>query len=297
MSTSGQRTTVGKTADATFTRDALITKAFQKIKILREGGTLNAEKLQAGIDGLNLIVREMDGIDPNLWTELAPIHVTLQADVGIYDAASGLPVNIKDLESVVYRDAQGRDSEPLKILTAEAYEKIENKLLSGIPQAVHLTNEIAVEQRRLYLWPVPSAITAQSKVLGTDNNSYKCVYPHTSALVTRPTTGANWKMVWELSSAAASAWAADTAYTTAESLRLVIRRPIFDFDFAENTPDIPPMLFRHLLYRLCDDLADDYPAEAQDREVYIGKAKGSLTDVFSNLRKKTNDIHNKVKFY
>lgn len=297
MAAVGQRATVGKTADATFTRDALITKAFQKIKILREGGTLNAEKLQSGIDALNLIVREMDGIDPNLWTELAPIHVTLQADVGVYDAASGLPPNIKDLESVVYRDAQGRDSAPLKILTAETYEKIENKLMPGVPQAVHLTPEIAVEQRRLYVWPVPSTITTQSKVLGTDNNSYKCIYPHTSALVTRPTTGANWKMVWELSSAAASAWSADTAYTTAESLRLVIRRPIFDFDFAENTPDIPPMLFRHLLYRLCDDLADDYPAEAQDREVYIGKAKGSLTDVFSNLRKKTNDIHNKTKFY
>ncbi len=297
MSTSGQRTTVGKTADATFTRDALITKAFQKIKILREGGTLNAEKLQAGIDGLNLIVREMDGIDPNLWTELAPVHVTLQANVGLYDAASGLPPNIKELESVVYRDAQGRDSEPLKLLTAESYEKIENKLLPGVPKAVHLTNEAVIDQRRLYLWPVPSAITTQSKVLGTDNNSYKCIYPHTSAAVTQPTTGANWKMVWELSSAAASAWSADTAYTTAESLRLVIRRPIFDFDFAENTPDIPPMLFRHLLYRLCDDLADDYPAEAQDREAYIGKAKGSLTDVFSNLRKKTNDIHNKVKYF
>src|SRR5690242_21335022 len=131
MPTAGQRTTVAQTADATFTRDGLITMAFQNIKILREGGTLNAEKLRAGIDRLNLIVREMSGVDPNTWTTQDAKHISLMAKVGIYDAALGLPTTITELKSVVYRDAQGRDSPELKILTASAYEQIQDKLRAG----------------------------------------------------------------------------------------------------------------------------------------------------------------------
>jgi hypothetical protein len=133
--------------------------------------------------------------------------------------------------------------------------------------------------------------------VGTDNNNYRCIYPHTSAAGTMPISGANWRMVWEAGGVGLSTWAVGTAYTPVEAIRLVVRRPIFDFDAADNTPDIPPQLQRALLFRLCDDLADAYATPGEDRQRMAAKYKGAYTDVFGSLKKKTNNLHNHTEYF
>lgn len=292
----GYISTVGLTADATVTRDKLIEMAYQNIGVLPEGEPMGAEMLQAGIDRLDLIVREIDESGYWRWTVQEPVHLPLQASVGVYDANAGLPTNCLEIMSAVYRSKDGRDSAPLKILSAEGYEQITDKLSTGTPEAIYLTTENNLATRRLYVWPMLSAVSTRSGVLGTDGVNYRCIYPHTSSTSSRPTTGANWRMVWEQGGTVSTAWAASTAYTAAEALRLVIRRPIFDFDSASTTPDIPPQLQRALLFRLADDLQDAYPSPDKSNrmaEKYIGAYK----DVAASLRKKSTDIHNKAKYF
>ena len=296
MPESGFLATVGRTADATVTRDKLIEMAFQNIGVLPEGESLRPEMLQAGIDRLDLIVREIDEGGAWRWTVQEPVHIPLQAGVGVYDANAGLPQNCSEIMSAVYRGSDGRDSPPLKILSAEGYEQLSDKLESGEPRAVYLTGGITLATRRLYIWPILSSVTARTSVIGTDGQNYRCIYPHTSSASTQPATGANWRMVWELGGLGTTTWAAGTIYTAAESLRMVIRRPIFDFDSASNTPDIPPQLQRALLFRLCDDLQDPYPSPDSSNRM-AQKYIGAYNDVSASLRKKTIAIHNKARYF
>lgn len=296
MPETGYRSTLGRTADATLTRDKLIEMAFQNIGVLPEGAAMSAEMLQAGIDRLDLIVREVDEAGAWRWTVQEPAHISLQAGVGVYEAYTGLPTNCSEILSAVYRGKDGRDSAPLTILSAEGYEQLSDKLESGEPRAVYLTTGNVLAERRLYVWPILSTISTRAVVVGTDGNPYRCIYPHTSSSSTRPTTGANWRMVWEQGGVSVTNWVDATSYTAAEALRLVVRRPIFDFDSASNTPDIPPQLQRALLFRLCDDLQDPYPSPDNSNRM-AEKYKGAYSDVVASLRKKTNDIHNKVRYY
>jgi hypothetical protein len=289
--------TVASTADFTLTRDQLITAAFETAKIKAEDEALSPEQLNIGIIRLGLIVREVDQSGKWVWTIQEAKHLSLAAGVAVYDANNGLPQNISELVSVVYRSANGCDSPPLKILAAESYEDIRNKLETGEPQAVYLTNDINLAQRRLYAWPHLETITAQSKVTGTDTYIYKCIAPHTSSETNKPILGANWRMVWELSSGSTSVWASGSAYTAAESLRMVIKRPIFDFDQAGNTPDFPIQFPRLLMYRLASDLGDVYGIPQEQKDTIMGKIKGSFSDIFASTRPKTNNIHNKATFF
>lgn len=288
---------VASTADSTLTRDQLIQAAYETAKQVEEGNPVSAEQLAIGRTRLNMIVREVDQSGNWVWTIQEATHLSLQSHVGVYDANSGLPTNISELVSVVYRDANGCDSPPLKIFRPEGYEEIRNKMETGVPHGVYLTNDIQLAQRRLYVWPHLSAVTTQSKVVGSNNQIYKCVYPHTSAATNRPISGANWRMVWELSSGDISPWAVGTAYTMAESLRMVIKRPIVDFDASSNTPDFPIPWPRLLMLRLAIDVGVIYGTPQGHLDMLQGMVKGSFTDIFPSTMRKSNDIHNKVKFY
>lgn len=293
----GQLSTVGSTSDFTLTRDQLIRAAFEEARIVAEGESLSPEKLNIGIVRLGLIVREVDAAGNWVWTTQEAVHLPLQANIGVYDATTGLPQNISELVSVVYRTTNGCDSAPLDILKPEVYEMIPDKMATGEPCAVYLTNDIQLARRRLYVTPFPSTVTAQSKVLGTDGTIYKCIYPHTSTAETKPTTGGNWRMVWEVGSGAASAWALGTGYAMAESLRIVLKRPIYDFDRASHTPDFPMSFPRLLMLRLASDLADVYGVPQADRDTLAGKIRGSFSDIFPSTRPKTNRIHNKTEYF
>lgn len=293
----GQISSAGSTSDFTLTRDQLITAAFQTAKVIEEGAALNAEQLALGETRLNMIVREVDQSGNWVWTVQDAVHLSLAAGVGIYTASNGLPLNISEIVSVVYRNTSGYDSEPLAILKPEDYETITNKLEVGEPRAVYLTNDITLANRRLYVWPFLSSVSTQSKVTGQDNNIYKCIYPHTSSLVSKPPTGANYKMVWELSSGAASAWTSGVQYTLGESLRMVIKRPLYDFDSAANTPDFPIQFPRLLMLRLAQDVGMVYGISQEKQETLAAMIRGSFSDIFPSTRPKTNNIHNKAKYF
>lgn len=293
----GQIGTIASTSDFTVTRDQLIRYAYETAGLGREGEGISAEELEVGKSRLNMIVREVDQSGNWVWTVQEASHLSLMAGVGVYDVNAGLPGNISELVSVVSRSKDGYDSAPLKILKPDAYEGIANKLETGSPCAVYLTNDTQLNRRRLYVWPFPAAISAQSKVLGTDGAIYKCIYPHTSSATSKPITGQNWRMVWEVSSGASTAWALDTDYAVGESLRMVIKRPLYDFDTASNTPDFPMQFPRLLMLRLALDVGTVYRVPPATLDMLSGMIRGSFTDIFPSTRPKTNTIHNKAEYF
>lgn len=293
----GLLSTVASTADFTLTRDQLIQAAFETAGLAPEGEGITPEQLKVGEVRLGMIVREVDQSGNWVWTVQQPTHLALAAGVAVYDANNGLAQNISEIVSAVYRGKDGRDSAPLKILKAEGYEELPDKLDTGEPEAVYLTNDINLALRRLYVWPHLASITAQSRVLGTDGNIYKCIYPHTASATTTPISGANWRMVWEAGSGSTTTWTSGTAYTSTESLRLVIKRPIYDFDSASNTPDFPMQWPRLLMLRLAQDVGQVYRIPQADKETIAAMIKGSFTDIFPSTKPKTNDLHHKARYF
>lgn len=289
--------TTGTTYDYTCSRDKIIEIAHKIIGVLEPGQVLDADQLQDGIELLSMQVRETDQSGRWRWTIGAASHVTLAANTFVYDSSNGLPTNIAELLTVVYRDAGGKDSEPLKILKAETYEEIPDKLYVGDPKAVYLTEDITLAIRRLYVWPMRSSVATQSVVTGTDANAYKCIYPHAGATVNRPITGANWRMLWELGGSGAVAWGSGTNYTNTEQLRLTYRRPIFDFDAADDTPDFPIQWPRLLVYQLAFDLGDIYSIPIEERNLMIAKVKGSFDNIYPSVKAKQNTRHNKARYF
>lgn len=287
----------GTTADYTCTRDKLIEMALKVIGVLEPGQAVGGEDLLDCEEILSMVVRETDQSGRWRWTVEEATHLTLAANTCVYDSSNGLATNIAELLTVCFRDSTGKDSEPLSILKAESYETISDKNYVGTPRAVYLTEEIALASRRLYLWPMLSSVADQSVVIGTDAASYKCIYKHTGATVNKPVTGANWRMMWEAGGSGAVAWAADTEYTNTEQLRMVYRRPLYDFDTASDTPDFPIQWPRLLMYKLAFDLGDLYGIPVEERNHMIAKAKGSFDDIFPSVKAKQNTRHNKVRYF
>lgn len=294
--TAASTSPTASTYDFTLTRDRLIEMAHQVIGVLEPGQSLDSEQLQDGIDLLGLIVRETDASGKWLWTIDTASHLTLAANTHRYDSVNGLPVSIADLLTVLYRDASGKDT-PVTIIKSEQYEGFHDKLAVGSPLAAYLTEHRNLADRVLYLYPMLSAVGTGSVVTGTDALVYKCIYPHTAADVTKPITGANYKMTWALGGSAPTTWTTGTAYTNTEQLRLTYRRPIFDFDTAADTPDFPMEWPRTILYKLAFDLGDIYSIPLDERTLMVSKAKAGFGDIYQNVKAKSRDIHHKASYF
>lgn len=93
------------------------------------------------------------------------------------------------------------------------------------------------------------------------------------------------------------AWASGANYAAPQQIRLLYRRPIFDFDTASDTPDFPIQCPRMLLYKLAFDLGDIYGIPIEERNLMIGKSKGAYDDIFPSFKAKSTDIHHKTKYY
>lgn len=286
---------VGSTFDQTVTRDRLIEMAHQVIGVLEPGQSLDSEQLQDGKDLLGLIVRETDAAGKWLWTIDAASHLTLASKTHRYDSANGLPVNITELLTVFYRDGNGRDR-PLKIVKSEQYESVAEKMAIDLPACVYLTEHRDLASRVLFVYPMLSTVITGSVVNGTDALVYKCIYPHTAALVNKPVTGANHKMAWALGGSGPTTWTEGTSYVNTEQLRFTYRRPLFDFDTAADTPDFPLEWPRTILYKLAFDLGDIYSISLEERNMMVQKAKGAFSDIYQNVKAKSNSIHNKVRY-
>lgn len=292
----GVGTGLQRTADYTLTRDKFIELAHKQIGVLEQGDTLDADMLADGIELLNLIVRETDGAGKWRWTLDTSKSIALAANVCVYTATNGLPTDIAEPVSASYRSSSGRDI-PIKLLRAEAYEEIEHKVETGDPKAVYVDEHIALASRTMRVWPMLGTVTSQSVVLGTDGNPYKCVLAHTAAAVNAPTTGDNWKMYWQAGGASVTDWASGTAYTAPEQIRLLYRRPVYDFDTYNQTPDFPIQWPRLLLEKLKFDLCDLYGIPLEERMHIIKKAKGAFDDIFPSTRAKSTDTHNKATYF
>ena len=289
--------TPGTSSDFTLTRDQLITLAHKLIGVLEPGQPLSGDQLQDAILLLNLIVRETDQSGRWRWTIEAASHVPLIANTFIYTSVQSLPENIAELlEGCSYRDSSATDH-PLRILQAEGYEAIPNKITTGDPQCIYLTEHRDLDTRSLYVWPTLSTVNTQSVVTGTNSTIYRCIRSHTADSTNRPITGANYLLYWEAGGSSPSVWATSTQYTAPQLIRLLYRRPLFDFDAASNSPDFPQQWPRLLVYKLAFDLGDIYGIPVPERELMIGKAKGSYEDIFPSIRSQTFDFHNKVRYF
>lgn len=287
---------VGTTADFTLTRDQLIEMGYKLIGVLPPGDTLDGELLEDAKKVLGLVVRETDSSGNWRWTIDVASTLTLVANTFRYTSSNGLPTNMADLVKVMYRDSQASDH-PVKILKAEGYEAVERKIQTGDPEAVYLTDNIVLASRELYVVPMLSAVNTQSVVTGSDANPYKCIQSHVASTDNQPVTGANWRLYWESGGTSPSTWATGTAYTAPQLLRLLYRRPIYDFDTASDTPDFPISWPRLMVYKFAYDLADYWgiPQERADR--MIQKAKGAYDDLFVSARAKSTDLHHKASYF
>lgn len=269
----------GSTFDYTVTRDRLIELAFQEIGVLEAGQVMNAEMLADGIDALGMVVRETDAAGRWRWTIQAAAHLPLQTNTAVYSQYNGLPTVIAELLAASVHAPDGRDT-PCQLLTAEQYESLGEKLHSGMPQAVYLTDHTALASRVLYVYPVPGEMSQASVVTGTDGLPYRCITSHQSDMITRPISGANWSLYWEAGGTGPSSWTAGTAYAATHSLRLLYRRPLYDFDTASDNPDMPISWPRLIMLKTAAILSPWYGGSPEEQALLAQKAKGAFEDVF-----------------
>jgi hypothetical protein len=292
---------MGTTTDFNVTRDQLIKDALIKIGVLSHADLLPIELKERGIILLNLILREMDKTGKNLWAITAtPSTLTLVDNTFLYTTSNGLQNNILKLVSMAFRNVDGSDTE-LDILSTVGYEKINEKIESGDPERVYLTEDKDIASRQLYVWPTPLTVNTQSVVVGTDGNDYRAIRNHDATTDDKPITGANYLLFWEATggSGSGSVWAAGTSYTAPQLLRYTYRKPLFDFDLGTDNPDMPQAWSRILGYRLASDFADDgeFGVSSSVKRFLDGKYQESLIDLKRTEEHFVTDIHNKTLFF
>ena len=291
---------VGTTADYALTRNDIIASALRKLKGWPEDGNPPIHKLREAIRALNLIVRTEDlkqtELSKSLWA-LTTTHLDLAAGRYIFGSSQSLP-NILQLESVHVRGTDGDDSEPLDIISAEAYNALVTKNETGTPERVYLKRSRILSDQTLYIWPAPASVTAGDTVV-VSNIEYECILPHTSATENKPATGASYSLFWRSNGAnvTADTWATATAYTNGDLLILNYKRPLYDFDLQYDNPDFPLGWEDYFIYKLAIRLAPEYDLGMEQRQELKTDLASIMQDIFPSTREKTNTLHNKVAFF
>lgn len=283
-----------RTATYQLTRDQLIAQAYKKIGKLEDGETLSADQLNDGIFALNLIIREWSASGRHIW-KYATYVQTLTANRFVYTSDDGLPA-IDEIVTASYRDSSAQDS-PLKILTIEQYEALDDKTRTGDPEYLYLDKNILFTGRTLYVTPVPSTVNATSVVVGTDTLNYTCIRAHSADSNNEPITGANWRLYWQQSGDGGSTWVSGSSYTATQAIRLVYKQPVYEFTAASDTPDFPLEWDRALLYALASDLADDNGSSAEKIQTLSAKAKGAYDSIHRRQLPQTTDVHDKTEYF
>ena len=284
----------GTTFMANLTRDQLITLAYKDIGALADGEVLSASLLADGILKLNLIMREIDATGKWLWTEKST-SITLIANQWVYTTSGGFPSDLRQPDRITYRDDQA-DDWPVEILTREGYETINNKTQQGDPAKAWITENRAIGQQTLTIWPALATVNAQSIVTGTDSVVYKCIRSHTADSTNDPITGANYQLYWTAGGSGPAVWTSGTSYTAPQQLLVWYRRPLYEFTAATDNPDMPTQWTRLLEYRLAADLADPMGSSIETCQKMSAKANAAYSDIFKAARPQTNDYHNKAVY-
>ena len=291
---------VGTTADFALTRNDIIASALRKLKAWPEDGNMPIHKLREAIRALNLIVRTEDlkqtELSKSLWA-LTTTYLDLAAGRYIFGSSQSLP-NILQLESVHVRGTDGDDSEPLDIISAEAYNALVTKNETGTPERVYLKRTRILSDQTLYLWPAPSSVTAADTVIQS-SGVYTCILKHTSAAENKPGSGASSTLFWRFDSATLSAdtWVTATAYTNGDHLILNYKRPLYDFDLQYDNPDFPLGWEDYFIYKLAIRLAPEYDLGVEQRQELKTDLASIMADIFPSTRERTNTLHNKTCFY
>lgn len=282
-----------RTNDFNLTRSELIELAYKQIGVLEDGNALRASLLTDGVKWLNLIIRQLADEELYLHGQVTST-LTLVAEQWAYTEDDDLAVDMGRLVACAYRDPTGSDH-PVQIINRIGYEAIPNKLQTGDPEKVFLTDETDFSIRTLYLWPARNTVNTQSVVTGTDAIIYKCIRSHTAASDNHPITGPNYKLYWEAGGSSPSAWASGTSYMAPQLLRLTYERLLYDFDVATHNPDIPSSQTRFLLYRLSADLGSRFGLPIDRVSEFRQEAERSREKTFARAQRKvTTDYHNKA---
>lgn len=288
---------VGSTFNSTITRNRLIELAFIEVNQLEVGGILDQPRLQWGIERLNIILRRMDGEKRYIWTVTdIPSTLTLVANTFKYTSDNGLPVNIKRLIQVNYRDAAGVDTE-LEIIRPEDFALLSEKITLGDPKRVYLSEHRDIGSQRLYVHPTLNAVNTADVALngGVD---YQCIRNHTAASLNEPGVGADYLLYWEaLATAAGDAWVTATSYLAAQHLRLWYERPLFDFTSASDNPDVPQEWNEVLLHEMAEACATFGGAPIDERLFFNKRTKATRDKIAPAQIHKATNLHNKAKYF
>jgi hypothetical protein len=125
-----------------------------------------------------------------------------------------------------------------------AYYKIQRIAEGATPSAIQMevgSNALnsmwsSAKWQKMRLWQekwITQTLTASSKILGTDNETYTCILGHTSATNNKPITGANYTTYWYKTGSGGSVWVSGADYTC-----------IADFNLSTDIMDISKAYIR-----------------------------------------------------
>jgi hypothetical protein len=291
---------VGTTFTYQTTRDRLINLALKDCNALEEGEQPSAETNQDCIDKLNMIVRQLDVANVvHMWA-LKQQAITLLAATFLYNSSNGLPSDISEITSAVYRDSSAQDF-PIDVITQDEWNRKTDKATLGDPKWVFFQQNETIGSQSLYATPMLQAVNAQSVVTGTDALTYRCIKSNTGNADTKvgnqPITSVDWPLFWELGGSSPSAWVADTQYLAPQQIRLWYKRPLFEFTSASDNPDFPQEWFRYLEYRLAHDMAPQFGVPMESRMWLKAQYKEAWDDIFRKNHAGETHHHNKILYY
>jgi hypothetical protein len=290
---------VGTTADAVIKRNRVVELALRACRAAKNGQTLDNNMMRDGVATLNELLRQEDqeqtGQSISLWA-MAENHLFLAPGIYSYGVSEGLAADIRDIQTVTYRDHTGADT-PLKLISKPHYESLSPKNETGDPLYVYLTEDRVLASQSVKVWPVPASISTVSVVVGSDALQYMCILKHTSDTDTKPITGTNYQMFWRQAGSGGSAWVDATEYGNSEIIRISYKRPLYDFDLADSDPDLPLGWGLYLKWRLAMELSPMYKVPLEERGWFAQQASKCSQQLFPATRNKTQDYHNKAVYF
>jgi hypothetical protein len=291
---------VGTTTTHLFKRNKIVEQALRAVRAIKPGQSPDNNMMRDGVNTLNEIIREEDqdftGDKTNLHG-IATSIVLLTAGVYIYSSSvGGLATDIKDLIDAQYRDRTGSQV-PIKFISAEQFAQYSKQNETGDVLAVCLHEDRLLTARTLQVWPVPTSIGTASQVMGSDALNYTCILKHTSDSNNKPVTGSQYRMFWKQTGSSGVAWVTATAYSNQEAVVLTYKQPLFEFTDPDSDPDLQFGWGNYLKWRLAIDLSATFKVPMDERQWFATQRDEAMRKINPNSRVKTQDIHNKAKYF
>jgi len=138
--------------DFTLTRNEIIQRAFSKVGVLPDGGTLTGDQQVKGVRELNAMVKSWQARRVFLWSEKT-ITIDLAASTAYYSFNADPPVHY--VTKAYLRDSTNTDTD-ISVISFAEYLDIPDKTDSGAPECCAVDYQ---EAQKIYVWPVPANTT------------------------------------------------------------------------------------------------------------------------------------------